>query len=138
METINTGITPNPEVKTPVNPILKSLNPYIEKSRKQGEILFKKMYANKMIFWPVTIVGGLLLLTIVVGLLFGTTRNNVAQIKKTTPTPISKIATPQATTSADILTTTQNHLNDLKVQINSLDVQQSRLQPPTINFNVKF
>jgi len=98
--------------------------------------MFAKFYANKMIFWPITIVFGLLFLTIILGLLFGTKAPPVVQ-KTTKPTPVVIVA-PNETPSTDTLSDVQTKLSDFKSQINSLDVRQSTIKPPTINFDIKF
>jgi len=101
--------------------------------------IFNKFYSNKKIFWPISIAFGLIFLVIVLGLLFGKKRNVPQAVTMATATPIPTIqSTPQATSSGNILTDSQNKLNDLKNQINNLDVQQSRLQPPTLDFNISF
>lgn len=98
--------------------------------------IFNKFYSNKKIFWPVTIAFGLIIFLIVVGLIFGK-RSGKAPIKLPTPTPFVQV-TPQASASGDILTTSGEKLNNLKNQINNLDVKESRLQLPVLNFNIKF
>jgi hypothetical protein len=96
-----------------------------------------ELYANKKIFWLVTGVFVLLVLTLIIGLIFGN--------KGTKNTPISKLPTPspivQSTPKVgdiDTLTGIENNLNTLNNQIDTLDVNQSRLKPPTLNFDVKF
>lgn len=95
------------------------------------------LYANKKIFWLLTGVLSLLFLTLIIGLIFGN--------KGTKNTPISKLPTPtpivQSTPKVgdiDTLTGIENNLNTLNNQIDALDVNQSRLKPPTLNFDVKF
>jgi len=99
--------------------------------------LFNHFYSNKKLFWPVSIAFGLILLLIVVGLLFGKRTKNAGTIELPTPPPIVQ-STPEASMSGDILLDSQKKLLDLKNQINALDIKQSRLKPPTLNFNIKF
>jgi hypothetical protein len=99
--------------------------------------IFNKFHLNKKVFWPVGIALGLIFLVIILGLLFGKRSKGQVTTKLPTPSPITQ-NTPQASTSGNILTDSRNKLNDLKNQINNLDVQESRLQPPTLNFNIKF
>ncbi len=99
--------------------------------------IFNKLYSNKKIFWPVSIAFGLIFLIIILGILFGKRNPNQNITKLPTPTPTLQ-NTPQASAFGDILINSQNKLNDLKNQINALDIKQSRFQPPTLNFNIKF
>jgi len=107
-----------------------------DKIPQPAKDMFAKFYSNKMIFWPITIVFGLLFLTIILGLLFGTKTPPAVQ-KTTKPTPVVVVA-PNETPSTDTLSEVQTKLSDFKSQINSLDVRQSTIKPPTINFDIKF
>ncbi len=110
--------------------------PFKDRAVLIAKNIFNKFYSNKRIFWPVTIAFSLIILVTIIGLIFGT-KSRSSQLVRVTPTP-----TPQngqeAPTSGNIVTDSQNKLNSLKSQIDGLDVKESRLQPPTINFNVKF
>lgn len=99
--------------------------------------VWNKFYGNKKIFWPVTVVIGLLLLTIIAGLLFGTGKTGARVKSKATPT-LSAEATPRATPTSNILTTASDKLTELKKQIIDLDVYQKRLKPPVINYKIRF
>jgi hypothetical protein len=96
-----------------------------------------KFYSNKKLFWPIVIATGLILLLTLAGLLFGTRGSNQNTKKTPTPSPFVQ-STPQASASGNILIDSQSKLNDLKNQINALDVKQSRLKLPTLNFDIKF
>jgi hypothetical protein len=97
-----------------------------------------KFYQNKRVFLPVTISVGLMVLIILVGLLFGG-KKTARTIKMTpSPTPAFIQNTSAPSTGADTLSQIEQKLTDLKNQIINLDVKQSRLQPPAINFNIKF
>jgi hypothetical protein len=99
---------------------------------------FNKFKSNKRVFLPVSISLGLIFLIIVIGVIFGKrTTTQVVTKNAATPTPIVQ-SSPQATTSGDVLLTNQNKLNDLKNQINNLDIKEGELQPPTLNFDIKF
>ena len=98
---------------------------------------FNKFYSNKKIFWPISIVFGLLILVIILGLVFGNRGGSQNVSKTPTPSPIIQ-STPEASQSGDILTNSQIKLKDLKNQIINLDPKQSRLQPPNLNFDIKF
>jgi hypothetical protein len=98
---------------------------------------FNRFYSNKKIFWPVSIVFGILFLVVVLGLIFGN-RGGTQNVSKTpTPTPTVQ-STPEASESGNVLTKSQSKLKDLKNQIINLDPEQSRLQPPNLNFDIKF
>lgn len=105
--------------------------------RSKIKAFWLKFYSNKKIFWPVSIVLGLLMLTIIAGLLFG--GKGVLPVANVipSPTPLTQEA-PVPTPPGDILTQIERSLTDLKAQIGNLDVKQSRLQPPVLNFNIKF
>lgn len=134
--------TTTPQVDTPVAPtapksnVSQMLSNIKDKIPQPAKDMFNKFYSNKMIFWPITIVFGLLFLTIILGLLFGTKTPPAVQ-KTIKPTPVV-IVTPNETPSTDTLSEVQSKLSDFKSQINSLDVRQSTIKPPTINFDIKF
>lgn len=98
-----------------------------------------KFYANKKIFWPISIAFGSIFLVIIAGLIFGQKGSQRPQpaFKMPTPTPIVE-SLPTASPSAGPLTDMQNELNDIGNQINSLDLKQSRLQPPQVDYNIIF
>ena len=99
--------------KNKVSEILLTIKGKIPQPAKD---MFAKFYSNKMIFWPITIVFGLLFLTIILGLLFGTKAPPVVQ-KTIKPTPVVSVA-PESTPTTDPLTDVQSKLIDLKSQIN--------------------
>ena len=123
-------------VETP-QPTLTGWKPILLKAKAVLANMFNKFYSNKKIFWPVSIVFGILFLVIVLGLIFGN-RGGTQNVSKTpTPTPTIQ-STPEASESGDVLTKSQIRLKDLKIQIINLDPKQSRLQPPNLNFDIKF
>ncbi len=101
--------------------------------------MFNKFYINKKVFWPVSIFLGLVVLIAVLGLLFGSKggQRSVITTRVATPTPFVR-ATPKITPENGILFETQQILEDLKNQIRAFDVKQTKLQPPSINFDIKF
>jgi hypothetical protein len=99
--------------------------------------LWKKFYANKKIFWPVTIFFGLVLLIIILGLIFGRKPKQTPILPQATEKPFI-LSTPIASPSAGILGESNQKLIDLKTQIDNLDVKQSKLKPPILNFEVRF
>lgn len=142
----NSNIDPNPQVPTPlpVEPVSEPTGWRLVLSKfgsiaSMGLSKFKgsKFYTNKKIFLPVSISFGLIFLILILGLLFG--KRNTTQVAPETPKPTPTAQnTPQATTSGDILSESQIKLNSLKNEINNLDVKQSRLQPPSLDFDIKF
>jgi len=98
--------------------------------------LFNKFYANKKIFWPITILFGIIILIIILGLLFGTPKTPTPPGSKKTPQPLE--TTPEASPSGDVLSTSDRLLKELNNQINSLDLGQNKLKPPVINYKVDF
>jgi hypothetical protein len=120
-------------VQVPEPNLFKKLYAKVPQKIKEG---LNKFYANKKVFWPVTIAFVLIFMVIVVGLLFGSKTGIQIAKKSPTPTPIVA-ATPQPE-AQDLLSILERKLNDLKFQIANLDVNQKRLQPPVINFKVSF
>jgi hypothetical protein len=98
---------------------------------------FNKFYSNKKIFWPVSIAFGLIFLIIILGLIFGNRKGSQKAIATPTPSPVVQ-STPIASDSGDVLINSQYKLKELKNQIINLDIRQSRLQPPNLNFDIKF
>jgi hypothetical protein len=96
-----------------------------------------KLYANKKIFWLVTGIFGLLILTLIIGLIFGNNGVKNTPVSKL-PTPIPTVQITPIVGDVDTLTGIENNLKTLNNQIDTLDVNQSRLKPPTLNFDVKF
>lgn len=98
----------------------------------------RKVYSNKKIFWLIITLFSLIFLITIVGIIFGNKRGKTSQQALPTPT-----ATPvvqeniQASPSGDILIDSQTELNKLKNQIKNLDVKQSKLQPPSVDFEIK-
>lgn len=109
----------------------------LEKLKPLPKILWEKFYTNKKVFWPVAIAFGLIFLVLLIGLIFGKRGTKTPVTVKPTATPFIA-ATPVASPSAGILYDSQQKLNSLKVQIDNLDPKQSVLQPPPINFEIRF
>jgi len=97
-----------------------------------------KFYQNKKIFLPISVSLGLIILFIVVGLILGSKKASQVVRIKPSPTPSFTGSANTATPSTDALSQIEQKLIDIKYQINALDVKQSRLAPPTLNFNIKF
>lgn len=97
-----------------------------------------RFYTNKKIFLPVTVALGLIVLIILIGLIFGGKRSGQSQKSLASPTPASGENIVAPSTTPDVVTQIEQKLADLKTQINAIDVKESRLAPPTLNFNVKF
>ncbi len=137
----NTNSSPGVEPTTP--PVSANPEPIVKPNLREQisskippkvKETFNKFYANKKVFWPVTIVSGLLFLTILLGLLFGSGDKGQSIAKKiSTPTPVSQENVDQKSQGS-----TETKLEQLKDQINAFDVNQQRLQPPAIDFEVSF
>lgn len=97
--------------------------------------LFTKFYLNKKIFFPVTIASAILVVVLIIGLVFGT---NKAQIDRSSPQPNPASLNIVEQTPASSLSKIQIELVRLKDQIQTLDVKQSRLSPPVINYEIRF
>lgn len=102
------------------------------------KISASRLYANKKIFWLITGAFSLVILTIILGLLFGskdnTSQTNTKRLPSPTPQEMSQ-PTPEA---KDALSQTDDRLRDIKNRINNLDVKVSKLSPPEVNFKVSF
>ena len=97
--------------------------------------LLLKFYSNKKIFIPITTAFSLVFLIIILGLLFGK-RGPVGVISRPTPSLAPRALPTLAPES--MLSQIQIQLARLKDQILSLDVNESKLQPPPINYDIKF
>lgn len=136
----NINIPPQPPVlpvaETPAQaPIGQSQ--LISKAKAMISAGFNKFYTNKKIFWPVALAVGFLILVILLGLIFGNRNGGQTVSNIPTPSPVTQ-STPVSSASGEILTDTQIKLNDLKKQVNTLDVRASRLKPPALDFDIKF
>lgn len=96
-----------------------------------------KFYTNKKIFYPIAGMFGLMFLIIILGLLFGNRKPMVVR-PTPTPTPITSEVIESPTPKGDALSVIEQKLLDLKSQIDSLDIKQSRLQPPSMDFKISF
>lgn len=135
---INTGITQVSPIETkPVSKGSAFLSKISEKIPQKVKDIFNRFYANKKIFWPITILFGIMFLIIILGLLFGSPNAPTVLTPKKTPQPATQ-ATPEASPSGDALSIIENQLKELGSRINSLDTAQSKLKPPAINYNVSF
>jgi hypothetical protein len=91
-----------------------------------------------MFLYPLVGLSVLLFLTILAGLFFGGKKSPSIIKVRPTPTPliIEKTHTPPP--SGDAVSQIETKLLDLKRQIDDLDVKQSRLQPPSVDFKISF
>jgi|GEM_PF-5576605 len=133
-EPINTGISKEPVTLAPPVPS-NFLGKIWNRIPQRIKDVLIKFYANKKIFWLVVGSVGLILFTLIMGLVFGIKTPLLAP--KNSPSPLVQ-STPEASPSGDILTVTAGRLRELKLEINSIDVAQSRLKPPVINYDIKF
>lgn len=138
---ISTGISPVSPQAEVKKPSIFDKPPFnkipIDKIPAPVKQIFAKFYSNKMIFWPVTIVFGLMFLIIILGLLFGSAGQTPVPKPKITPVPFVQ-ATPSPCATSDTLCITGNRLQDINSQIKALDLKQSRLSPPQINYEISF
>ncbi len=134
----NNPVPPNVEIaktglKKAVSQVKERILPVIK--APLSKLRESKLYKNKLIFWTITSLFGILFLVLILGLLFGK-RSKTETTIKASPTPQS---TTQPITQGDgPLFQIDQKLKDLKTQITNLDVKQSRLRAPTVNFDVKF
>lgn len=133
-EVQNPPVTPKIPVQGPTKPnVFSKIKEKIPEPVKKA---FLKFYSNKKVFWPVTIAFGVIFLVLIIGLLFGTAAPTRVQ-KTPKPTPVAT-GTPQPQQTSDILSQTVARLETLKAIISGLDLRQSRIKPPTINFDIRF
>lgn len=102
---------------------------------------FKRFYSNKKIFLPISIGLGLIIFTVLIGLIFGNKNGHTAVKVNPSASPSvtdipQEISNNQTTT--DPLTKISKDLKDIKFQLDSLDTQQKKLQPPEIDFDIKY
>lgn len=131
----NVSLSPGVPGQTLAQP--SKLKQILQNARPVFMSLFNGFYLNKKVFWPVSSAIGLVLLVIFLGLLFGKRTGQKSSVILPPSTPIIQ-NTPQASASGNIIIDSQVKLSDLKNQINNLDVKEGRLQPPTLNFKIKF
>ncbi|KKQ92150.1 MAG: hypothetical protein UT58_C0011G0027 [Microgenomates group bacterium GW2011_GWC1_39_7b] len=120
-----------------IEKIKPTLNKIWERVPVPIKSLLVRFYSNKKIFIPVAVASGLMFLIIILGLLFGSKSTPIIIPSKKTPAPFI-VTTPEASPGGDILTVIGNKLKDLNNQINALDINQNKLKPPTIDYNVSF
>lgn len=97
-----------------------------------------KFYTNKKIFYAITVLFGLMFLIIILGLLFGKRGNTPTVATRPTPTPLITQNQASPTPGGDVLSQIEQKLFDIKTQMDSFDVKQSRLQPPPLDFKIEF
>ncbi len=131
---LNNTPAPKSSIKIPGKEFITNL---VAKLPTPLQDVLYKFYANKMIFWTITILFGLMFVIIILGVLFGSA--GTPQPVKTAPKPTPYLNTqPTASPSGNVLQQTQFQLSALKDKINALDVRQSPLKPPPFNFDIKF
>jgi hypothetical protein len=96
------------------------------------------IYTNKKIFIPIVIFLIIMILITILGLLFG--KKGAQKIPDPIPTkkPFILDTSKTSTPSAEALLKSHEKLNAIRDQINILDVGQKKLQPPPLDFNVRF
>ncbi len=143
-EQVNTNQSQNP-VTTPEPPVVMKQNPIktlwskLPPKIQSPLIRFSesRIYQNKKIFWLVSGLFGLIFLTLIIGLIFGSKQNNADTAKNyASPSPQSQ-AVPEPKEQS-VLDQIETRLENLKNTINNLDVKQSRLQPQQLDFNISF
>lgn len=129
-----TPATPEP-VEAP-KPKMNILSTIYSRIPEKVKIKLKAFTANKKVFIPLAAAFGLIFLVLLIGLLFGQKGGQRAPQVRVTPTPQGTVAPPVV--AGDKLTEIQFNLARIKDQILSMDVRQSRLQPPDINYDIEF
>ena len=132
----DTNLNPAPSIK---QNILQNI--WIRVPQKLKDVLTRfsesGIYGNKKVFWLVTGAFGLIFITILIGLVFGSGGTSTKSTKvKLVPTPIAE--TTSVPEAKDALMEADDRLKALRARINSLDVKMSRLSPPQVNFKVSF
>jgi hypothetical protein len=131
------------EQQTPLTPPVPVSNNPLGKIRPIFKALWSKLtqtrfYQNKKIFYPVSISLGLVLFIIFIGLIFGGKKSPSVPKSTPSPTPPFVQSTDSPDVGLDTLSQIERSLTDIKNQIINLDVKQSRLQPPALDFKIKF
>jgi hypothetical protein len=104
--------------------------------RQLAKDMFNKIYANKKIFWILISLFSLILLLIIVGTIFKLTGGKAPTlVQEETPT-LQSIGVPEA--KKEPLDLAKEELVGLEKQIQDFDINQKRLQPPSINFKIDF
>lgn len=98
--------------------------------------MFNKIYANKKLFWILVSLFSLILLIIIIGTIFKLMGGKAPTlVQEETPTPQS-IGIPEE--KKEFLDLAKEELIGLEKQIQDFDINQKRLQPPSINFKIDF
>lgn len=103
----------------------------------------KKLMENKRIMMIIGIVFAVFIVLLMLVSLISKNVKNIVN-KKTveispSPTPVEQVVDPtKISTVAGELSTFKDQLVNLKDQIDNLDINQSRLSPPSINFKINF
>jgi uncharacterized membrane protein YvbJ len=106
--------------------------------RQVAKGLFDKIYKNKKIFWLITSLFSIIILIIVAGVIFKLTSNKSAVVQpKTSPTP-AVVVTDTQDENKEPLDLAKEELDNLRKKINEFDINQKRLSPPAINFEISF
>lgn len=101
-------------------------------------LIIKSKFNKKVLIMIAMVFGVFLFLLILISLISKNIRKivNPANIPTSTP-EVSIDSNPQATVSSELVPE-QNQLESLKEEINNLDIKQSRLKPPNVNFKIDF
>ena len=138
---------PNQTIPTPtVNPVPQPVQTPQNSGNKIVDLLNnlpKKIMENKKVL---IIVGVVFVIFIILILLASVITKNIKNaiikrpvVNSPTPTPAEQITDPtKVSTVAGELSTFKDQLVNLKNQIDNLDVDQSRISPPSINFKINF
>lgn len=130
-----TGTTPPPVTPTPT-PVKSKFD--TQNIKDMGMKLFDKFYANKKIFWPVTVFFVIVFLIVVLGLLFGK-KKPTEPVVTDRPSPSVFIAPrPTFPPMEGMLGEAAEKLSTLRDFIENMDVRQGRLTPPKLNYEIKF
>lgn len=104
--------------------------------RQLAKDMFNKIYTNKKIFWLLVSLFSLILLIIIVGSIFKLMGGKTpSPVREETPTPQS-VEVPEE--KKEPLDLAKEELSSLEKQIKDFDINQKRLQPPSINFKIDF
>lgn len=135
----NQNPIPNPSLQVPPpaapkTTVLDKVKEIYGRLPQKIRDFLSRFYSNKKVFLPISIALGLLILTLLIGLIFGTKGVQKQVISKPTPTPVVEESPTPAPAKGGV----ETQLKDLKSQTDNLDVNQKRLQPPAIDFKIDF
>lgn len=131
LDQINVSM-PTPAIENRSN-IKKGWSTIIEKLKN----VISRFRQNQKVFWLVSVSFVFVILTLIIGLIFARP-NKISKVDNQNLTPTPDVETQLAPSPTSELIQIESRLINQKRMITDLDVKQSRLTPPQLDFNISF